>query len=216
MNLSAVLLVSCVGGHHILPHQDLWTQYLPPSRREPLGGWTLPATGRRQPETTRSAPTERPARRLAHVGCPLGSLGPPALRACPVQAPDQLDPAHRPGAWRGHRGLAGSGPVNGFRGVIINRPARRMNSISLIPWKQLLSSRIHLTIHAIYRTVVNVQHQRASCLRHVLQSRREDGSMKPNATGHPRFLGDRVWVTPFAPSASFHRGPIEALEPWPH
>ena len=38
-------MVSRIGGRHVLPHQDLWATDLPPSRGEPLGGWSLPATG---------------------------------------------------------------------------------------------------------------------------------------------------------------------------
>src|SRR5205823_610938 len=96
LNFLAILMVSRLGGHHVLPHQVFWIPHLSPGRREPLGGRALPATSRRNSGTARAAPRERPTRRPARLGSPTGPLGPAALRTCPRQASDHLDPAHRP------------------------------------------------------------------------------------------------------------------------
>ena len=58
-------MVSRIGGHHVLPHQVFWTPYLSPGRREPLGGRTLPATGRGHPG---HAQGRLPTISIRHIG----------------------------------------------------------------------------------------------------------------------------------------------------
>src|SRR3954470_3370075 len=62
------------GEHHVLPHQNVRRSFLPPDRREPMGGGTTQTTRHRHSRTTRSTPAERTTRRPPGLGRPPGSV----------------------------------------------------------------------------------------------------------------------------------------------
>src|SRR5271165_242995 len=82
-------------GRHVLPHQKIRHPFLPPDRREPLGGRTTSPTRRRHLGTTRSTPTDRTTRRPAGLRRPFRSVRPAPLRARQGTTPDHHHPTHR-------------------------------------------------------------------------------------------------------------------------
>src|SRR3954471_20110764 len=77
--IHVILMVSQLRGHHVLPHQDVRHTFLPPDRREPLGGRTTTAAGHRHTRATRPTPAVRTTRRPPGLGGPPGSVGVAAL-----------------------------------------------------------------------------------------------------------------------------------------
>src|SRR5262249_50069147 len=77
--------------------QVLRRALLPPDRREPLGGRTLSAAGRRHPGTTRSTPAGRPTRRSPGLGGTPVPVRPGALGTLPGTTPHHHHPTHRAG-----------------------------------------------------------------------------------------------------------------------
>src|SRR5512135_580792 len=90
-----MIMVSQPRGHYVLPHQDLRTTFLPPDRREPLGGRATPATGHRHPGATRPTATDRPTRRPAGLGRTAGPVRPPPLGPRQGPTPHHHHATHR-------------------------------------------------------------------------------------------------------------------------
>jgi hypothetical protein len=131
-----MIMVSQPRGHQVLPNQDLGNTFLPPNRREPLGGWPTSATGYRHPGATRPTATDREIRRPAGLGRSPGPVRPAPLRSCQGPTPDHHHPAHRTGPHlratlatdrvpAGHRATPGRTPlrVRCRAGDLPHRPA---------------------------------------------------------------------------------------------
>src|SRR3954469_7140047 len=95
--IHVILMVSQLRGHHVLPHQVVRHSFLPPDRREPLGGRTTTATGHRHTRATRPTPADRTARRPVGLRRPTRSVGPPPLGPRQRATPHHYRPTHRSG-----------------------------------------------------------------------------------------------------------------------
>src|SRR4029077_4180280 len=69
--------------------------FLPPDRREPLGGRTTQTTGHRHARPTRPTPTDRTTRRPAGLGRTTRPVRPPPLGPRQRPSPPHHHPTHR-------------------------------------------------------------------------------------------------------------------------
>src|SRR5438270_3343289 len=88
-------MVSQPGGRHVLPHQEVRNSFLPPDRREPLGGRTTTPTGHRHTRATRPPPADRTTRRPVGLGRSPGPVRPPPLRSRQGTNPHPHHTPHR-------------------------------------------------------------------------------------------------------------------------
>src|SRR5262249_5913998 len=97
----AIVVVTRLGGHHVLPHQELRAPSVPPDRRELPRRRPHPPARARYPRTLGPTPALRPPRRPRGRGGALGRPGPPPAR--PPQGPRPRGPHPRPGTRLGLR-----------------------------------------------------------------------------------------------------------------